>query len=190
MVLQEGGDVLYVDTETEGSGTILHLIDKEDYPEDIVENLEYVRTEGYSDLIKRIEESEDYDLLVIDTLDHKHSYVLKEVANAKRDSGADWNEYPQIYGEEKEVMRMLGEVNTNILATVDPESGSSDKPKGAQTNIQGYFTSVTELRKKGEQEWSHKIINWMGRSEWIGKKHPEFPEVIAGEFIETAGLED
>lgn len=187
-ILSAGGEVLYVDTESEGSATMLNVIEDENYPDDVVEGLDYTRTEGYSDLMESISNAEDYNLLVLDTLDHKHSYVLKEVADAKRDNGADWNEYPQIYGEEKEMMRSLGSISTNLIATLDPESGSSDKPKGAQTNIEGYFTTVVELRKQGEQEWGHKIINWLGHSEWIGKQHPKFPDPVVGEIKESEGL--
>lgn len=184
-VLDEGGSVLYADTEAEGSATMLNLIEGGGWDESIVEGMEYRRVEGYDDLMKTIGMAGDYDLFILDTLDHKHSYVLKEVADAKRDNDADWNEYPQIYGEEKEIMRSLVDVDSNIIATMDPESGSKDKPKGAQTNIRGYFTAVVEMKKSGEQEWSHKIINWLGRSDWIGKKHPELRDQMADSIMES-----
>lgn len=184
-ILGEGGTVLYADTEAEGSSTILNLIEEDGHDESIVEDLEYVSVEDYDGLLKVIEMAANYDLLILDTLDHKHSYVLKEVADAKRDGDADWNEYPQIYGEEKEIMRSLVDCKTNVIATLDDESGSRDKPKGAQTNIRGYFTAVVEMKKSGEQEWTHKIVNWLGKSDWVGKKHPELHDRMVSAIMES-----
>lgn len=181
-LLDGGKSVLYVDTEAEGSETLINLIEDGEYEESVVENLDYVRAEDYNTLTEAINKGGNYDLLVVDTLDHKHSYVLKAVAGAKRDSDADWNEYPQIYSEEKELMNLLGDPETNVIATLDPDSGKRDKPKGAQTNIRGYFSAVIELRKQGDGEWGHKIINWVGKSDWIGKAHPEFPDVVSDEI--------
>lgn len=181
-ILDNGNDVLYLDTEAEGSETIVNLIEDGDYSEDVVENLQYERVENYEDLVEAMSRAEDYDLMVLDTLDHKHSYVLKAVTDAKRDADADWNEYATIYSEEKELMNTLGDPDTNIIATLDPDSGKRDKPKGAQTNIRGYFSAVIELRKQGDGEWGHKIINWVGKSDWIGKAHPELVEGITEEI--------
>lgn len=183
-LLSEGHSVLYIDTESEGSETFVNLIEDGDYEKSIVENLEYCRADDYNALVEAINRSEDYDLMILDTIDHKHSYVLKAVTEAKRDSDADWNQYPQIYSEEKELMSALGNPDTNIIVTLDPDSGKRDKPKGAQTNIRGYFSVVVELRKQGEGEWGHKILNWVGRSDWIGKAHPEFPDVLGSEISE------
>lgn len=183
-VMESQGDVLYLDTEAEGSETMVNLIEDGDYSEDVVQNLTYERVESHSDFKDNLSRMGDYDLIVLDTLDHKHSFVLKAIADAKRDGDADWNEYPQIYGEEKELMRMVGDPESNIVATLDPNSGSDDKPKGAQTNIGGYFSAVIETRKKGDGEWGHKITNWVGKSDWIGKAHPHFPKVVADEMTE------
>jgi len=183
-LLSKGKEVLYIDTEAEGSETLINLIEDGDWEESVVEGLDYVRAENYNTLTEAISRGGEYDLMVVDTLDHKHSYVLKAVAGAKRDSDADWNEYPQIYSEEKELMSMLGDPDTNVIATLDPDSGKRDKPKGAQTNIRGYFSAVIELRKQGDGEWGHKIMNWVGKSSWIGKAHPEFPEVVADEILD------
>lgn len=183
-LLESEKEVLYIDTEAEGSETLVNLIEAGDHDEEVVEHLDYVRAEDYDTLESAIQKGGDYDLMVVDTLDHKHSYVLKAVAGAKRDSDADWNEYPQIYSEEKELMNQLGDPETNVIATLDPNSGKDDKPKGAQTNISGYFSAVIELRKQGEGEWGHKIRNWVGKSDWIGKAHPEFPAVVANEIKE------
>lgn len=183
-LLQEGKSVLYVDTEAEGSETLVRIIEENGYDKGIVEHLDYRRVENYDGYMEAVGKSSSYDLLVIDTLDHKHSYVLKAVTEAKRDADASWNEYAQIYSEEKEMMGEIGSPDTNILATLDPESGSRDKPKGAQTNIRGYFTAVIEMRKKGEGEWGHKIINWVGKSGWIGKALPDLSEVLADEILD------
>lgn len=183
-VLEAGGSVMYVDTETEGSGTILNVMRDQGHDDEVIEDLEYQRVDDYDGMKNAIERASGFDLMVFDTLDHKHSYVLKAVADAKRDNDADWNEYPQIYGEEKEVMRAMGSIGTNVVATIDPESGSDSKPKGAQTNIRGYFTAVVEMRKPAEDEWGHKVIAWMDHPEWIGKKHPKFPQPAIDEVIE------
>lgn len=181
-VLSRGGSVLYADTEAEGSETIVNIIEATDYDESIVENLTYERVGDYDGLVSVIERSSDFDLLVIDTLDHKHSFVLKAVTDAKRASDADWNEYATIYSEEKELMGAIGSPETNIVATLDPDSGKDGKPKGAQTNIRGYFGAVIQTKKSGDAEWDHKILNWVGKSDWIGKKLPNMPEVVGDEI--------
>lgn len=185
-VLDQGGKVLYVDTESEGSTTILALIDENGYDESIVDGLEYDRVESYEDMKSSINAASDYDLVVFDTLDHKHSYVLKAVTDAKTAADADWNEYPQIYSMEKEFMDDLRKLDTNLVATIDPDSGKSDKPKGAQVNVQGYFTIVVDLYRDGNS-WSHKIENWIGRSSLIGKQigNTDLYEALAQDIAGT-----
>ena len=167
----DGYDVLYADTESQGSTTLYQLVTSGDYDESHLENIDYHEVGGYSDLMELLEPSntEDYCLVVIDTLDHKHSYVLKAVTDAKRESDAEWQEYARIYSEEKEVMERIGNANTNILCTLDPESGSSDKPKGAQTNIHGYFTVVIRKIKTGDG-WASEIENFVGDTSLIGSQ--------------------
>ena len=186
-VLDEGMDVLYIDTESEGSTTILGLIEEMGYDESVVDGLEYIQAESYEDMKSSLNRAGEYDLIVFDTLDHKHSYVLKAVTDAKSSTEADWNEYPQIYSKEKEFMDDLRKIDTNLLATLDPESGKSSKPKGAQTNVQGYFSVVVDLYRDGTN-WSHKIENWIGRSEIIGKQlgNVELYEAISDETIERS----
>jgi cellulose biosynthesis protein BcsQ len=94
-VSRMGGEVLYVDTEAEGSTTMVALVeDKEtDYEPEDVENIQYVRADSYTDLMENIHAQDgrhtEFDLIIVDTLDHKHSYVLKHITDAKRDAGAD-----------------------------------------------------------------------------------------------------
>jgi hypothetical protein len=184
-VLEEGYSVLYIDTETEGATNMVTLIDKEGYDDDVVENLTYLQVSNYEGMKSSLNNAEDYDLVVFDTLDHKHSFVLKAVTDAKRDADADWNEYPQIYSEEKEFMTDISNVNTNVLATIDPESGKSSKPKGTQVNIHGYFSVVVDLYRDGDS-WSHKIDNWIGRSDLIGKElsNVDLHEALLKEVLE------
>jgi len=188
-VAEEGGRVLYVDTEAEGSSTLVALVESDDtqFTEDTVSDIEYVQAEDYSSLYDYVDNDGQYhdkfDLIVVDTLDHKHSYVLKGVTDAKHEGDADWNEYARIYGEEKNFMEQLAKPKTNILATLDPESGSMDKPKGAQTNIHGYFTIVVDLVKNGDG-WSHKIRNWVNRSDLIDKKVPSLEDAVVQEVTE------
>ena len=183
-LLEEGYDVLYCDTESEGSTTMVQLIDEGEYDEEVVDNLDYVQVDSVEEWYAQFDRSDNFDLMVIDTLDHKHSYVVKGVADARRESDADWNEYPQIYGEEKNMMERIGKPETNIIATIDPDSGKSDKPKGAQTNVRGYFTAVIQLTKSGD-EYSNKILNWVGKTDWIGKKMPDpFAENLAEQIEE------
>jgi len=181
-VLDNGGSVLYTDTEAEGSETIVNLIEDSDYDESVVSNLDYERVGSYDEMVAIFEKAGQYDLLVIDTLDHKHTFVLKAVTDAKRDGDADWNEYATIYSEEKEFMGEIGSPKTNIVATLDPDSGKDGKPKGAQTNVRGYFSAVIQTKKTGDSDWDHKILNWVGKSDWIGKKLPEMPKVVADEI--------
>lgn len=168
-LLEKGADILYIDTESEGSTTIVHFIEDGEYPKDIVENLDYIQVDDYGSFMDALESQSDYDLVVVDTLDTKHSYVLKHVTDAKTKAGADWNEYPKIYSEEKELMDKIGKPTTNILATLDPDSGKMDKPKGAQTNVHGFFNTVIDLKKTGD-DWTNKVINFVGRSDLIGVK--------------------
>jgi len=187
-VLDRGGSVLFLDTEAEGSTTLVELIDKHGYDEDIVDELEYKQVDDLATLKQQLESCSDYDLLVVDTLDHKHSYVLKSVTDAKRESDADWQEYASIYSEEKEVMELIGKPRTNIIATIDPDSGSRDKPKGAQTNIRGYFTVVLRMMRS-EEEWTHKIVNWVGHGDKIGMAHPNIVQKLSEEVMERTKVE-
>lgn len=188
-ILEAGGSVLFVDTEAEGSTTLLEIIDKKGYDDDIVDDLEYLPVDGLEQWYGAFERAGDFDLMVIDTLDHKHSYVIKAVTDAKTKGDADWNEYAQIYSKEKELMEKIGKPSTNILATIDPDSGKSDKPKGAQTNVFGYFTAVVQLVKNGD-EWSNKILNWVGNSDRIGTKAANLPENVSNSFMEYMELEE
>lgn len=188
-VCQEGGDVLYLDTEAEGSTTLVALVEDEDteFTEDTVDTLDYRQVESYEEIMAVLDKDsgiqDEFDLIVFDTLDHKHSYVLKHVTDAKRESGADWQEYASIYSEEKELMEQIGKPKANIIATIDPDSGSMDKPKGAQTNVHGYFTAVIDLTKESDG-WSHKIRNWVNKGEAIGAKHPDLDNKLTEEALE------
>lgn len=190
-VSREGGDVLFIDTEAEGSTTLVNLVESEtnDYGPEDVENIEYVQAENYDDLIEHLDPEsgrhDEYDLVILDTVDHKHSYVLKHVTDAKRDSGADWQEYASIYAEEKEVMEKIGKPRTNILCTLDPESGGMDKPKGSETNVHGYFSVVVDLMKNGD-EWGNKIRNWVGLERAIGVQADNLNEKIVEEVTERS----
>jgi hypothetical protein len=181
--LSEGATVKYVDTESEGSTTLVQLIDQLDYDEDVVEGLDYEQVGSYESFKSAILDGEDYDVTVVDTLDHKHSFVLKEVSEAKTAADADWNEYPQIYSHEKELMETVSKLQTNVIATIDPDSGKDNKPKGAQTNVMGYFNIVASLYRDGN-DWSHTIDNWVGRSDLIGGEIAsiELHEAISAEL--------
>lgn len=192
-VCHEGGEVLYIDTEAEGSTTMVSLVEDPEtrYDEDTISTLDYRQCESYEEIMGLVDKDngiqEQFDLIVVDTLDHKHSYVLKHITDAKREAGADWNEYAQIYSEEKEFMEEIGKPKANVLCTVDPDSGSMDKPKGAQTNIHGYFTAVIDLTKEGDG-WSHKIRNWVNKGDAIGAKHPNLTAKLTEEVLERSDL--
>lgn len=184
-VANEGKNVLYLDTEAEGATTLVKLVEDGEYPEEAVETLEYVQVEGYNSFVEHIDKDvqKDYDLVVIDTLDNKHSYVLKEITDSKLESEADWNQYPMIYSKEKQIMETIGQPRANIVATLDPDSGSNQKPKGAQTNIHGYFSAVIDLVKDGD-EFSHVIRNFVGHGEAIGNAHPDIEGKLVDEILE------
>lgn len=184
-VSEEGHKVKYVDTEAEGSTTIVHLVESGQYDEESVENVEYVQADSYDHLSEHISYNRqaEFDLLVVDTLDHKHTYSILKVNDDNRAVSADWNKYPDIYGYEKAIMDTLGKAKTNILCTLDPESGSMDKPKGTQTNIHGYFNIVVDLKWSGDDRVS-MIRNWIGRNDWIGKKHPDHVDAITKDILE------
>jgi len=181
----QGGRVLYVDTEAEGSTTMVNLIEGGKFDEEDLENLEYVQVGSYEELTGALEEEtqEDYDLVVVDTLDHKHTFTLRHVTDEQNAADADWNEYPRIYSAEKQIMESIGKPKANIVATLDPESGKMDKPKGTQTNIHGYFGTVVDLRK-AEDGWSHTIRNWVGKQKAIGNKVADLDDVLTRDIME------
>lgn len=184
-VSRNGGKVLYLDTEAEGSTTMVSLVENGEFEESDVENLTYKRIESYDNLMEQISEDnqEKHDLIVVDTLDSKHTFALEKVTNSKMASNADWNQYPAIYSREKQVMETLGKPKCNILCTLDPDSGKMDKPKGAQTNIHGFFTVVMDMTKNGDS-WGNVTRNFVGRGDWIGKKVPDVDEVLADEVLQ------
>lgn len=182
-LLRQGADVLYVDTESEGANTIVKIVESGDYDENVVENLEYVQVSTYDALTQALERQSEVDVMVVDTLDHKHTFAIKGVTDAKRESDADWNQYPQIYSAEKQIMEMLGKPDCNIIATVDPDSGSMDKPKGAQTNVHGYFSIVVDLKKSGD-EWTNQVNNWVGRGDAIGANVENLVSALTGEIAD------
>lgn len=188
-VLEKGGDVKYIDTESEGSSTLVNLIEERGIDHSITENLEYKQVNSYEEFTEEIEDQEPWDLVVIDTLDHKHSFALKGVTDAKMESDADWNEYAQIYSAEKEIMEKLGKPDTNIIATLDPDSGKMDKPKGAQTNVHGYFSIVVDLNKSGD-EWTNKIANWVGKGRYIGASADNLEDAVSNEILTRTEVED
>lgn len=187
-VLDSGGSVLYIDTETQGSKTLVKVVE-EGYHNDVVEDLDYRRASDLDSLMPAIDEAEDYDMVVVDTLDHKHGFVIEAVTEAKSNPEADWNEYPVIYSKEKEVMQALENSKTSVVATLDPESGSSEKPKGAQTNVRGYFDVVFRL-VRNDAEWGNSCLNWVGQGDRIGKTAGDLPGRIVEELADYGVLED
>lgn len=180
-----GGDVLYIDTEAEGSTTIVQLVESGEYEEEDVEGIEYRQADSYDSLMRLIsdEKQQDYDLVVVDTLDHKHSYAINQVVDDPKHESPDWNMYPNIYSLEKNIMETLGKAKTNIIATIDPESGSADKPKGCQTNVIGYFSIAIDIKQGGEGR-VYQVRNWVGKDNWIGKSQPKLKEVLVKEIQE------
>ena len=166
-----GLKVKYVDTESDGSMSLVNLIERGDYKREAVRNIEYIVVDNYDELVSNISKdsgSQDkFDLIIVDTLDHKHTFALRKVTDAKVKSDADWNEYPMIYSTEKQIMEIISKPDTNFVATLDPESGSMDKPKGAQANILGFFSVVVRLQKDSDT-YAGTIENWIGRDDVIG----------------------
>lgn len=179
-VLRGGNEVLVVDTESEFSTTLVDMVETGKFERGVVGNLEYVQAGTYDELSESVNRGDGFDLLVVDTLDHKHSYTLKKVTDARTKADADWNQYPSIYSNEKDLMEKIGKADCNVLCTLDPESGSMDKPKGAQTNIHGYFTVVVDMMRTGD-EWSNKVRNWVNKSNAIGKEVDNLVEALGDE---------
>lgn len=183
-----------MDTEQEGSTTMVNLIesDSTDFEKGDVGNIEYVPVSSFDEYMSYIDPEEGYhdefDLIVVDPIDHKHTYALRKVVEQQEAQSADWNEYSRIYDAEKSMMEKLQKPKTNILATIDPESGKVDKPKGAQTNVVGYFGLVVDLTKDGEG-WGNKVRNYVGRSNAIGNKIGNLTDHITDEVIERSDVE-
>jgi SpoVK/Ycf46/Vps4 family AAA+-type ATPase len=190
----QGVPVKYVDTESEGSSTMVELVERGKYEESAVNNIEYVVVDDYDEFVNEIDEEQgvhdEYGLIVIDSLDHKHSFALKKVTDAKMKSEADWNEYPAIYSTEKQIMEIISKPQTNILATLDPNSGSENKPKGAQTNIKGYFSIVIEL-ERGDNMYAGTIENWIGREDILLTTHEttDIVDKLTNEIRESVEVE-
>lgn len=184
-VLSEGHNVKYIDLESEGRETLVRLVENGDYDKEVVQGLDYVTVDGYESFKSEMLDGEDYDLLVVDPMDHKHTMVLEYVTDAKTKADADWNEYPQIYSGEKQIMETISDMETNVLCTLDPDSGKDDKPKGSQTNIHGYYSIVVDLYRSGD-EWQHKVFNWIGRSDLIGGEmgNVDLHEALSKEVLE------
>lgn len=190
-VSKEGGDVLYIDNESEAPMTMVSLIEGGDYEKEHVDNIEYVQVDesergetNYDTMMQLLskESQSNYDLIVVDPLDHKHTYALKKVVDSELASDADWNQYPAIYSREKQVMELISKPHANIVATLDPKSGKSGKPKGAQTNIKGYFNIVLDLTRDGD-EWGNIIRNFVGRGEVIGKQDSSYEQNLSKKLI-------
>jgi hypothetical protein len=179
MLSKAGYDVLYADTEQEGSTTIVELVEEGSFSEEDVSGIEYRQVESFDDLMGYLDydNQRGYDLIIVDTLDHKHTFAVRKVTSDRKPD-ADWNQYPKIYDTEKRIMEKIGKPKTNVLCTLDPQSGSMDKPKGAQTNVHGYFTAVFDLNKSGD-EWSNIVRNFVGRSDAIGKTVADLPNNLA-----------
>lgn len=190
-VSSSGGKVLYLDTEQEGSTTMVNLVESDgtDFDESDVENIEYVLVSSFDEYMDYIDPEngyhDEFDLIVVDPLDHKHTYALRKVVEQQEAQSADWNEYARIYDVEKSMMEKLQKPKTNILGTIDPESGKSDKPKGAQVNIVGYFGVVFDLYRDGEG-WGNKVRNYVGKSDVIGNEVGNMVEHITEEVIERS----
>lgn len=166
-----GHDVLYVDTETEGAETIATMVEAGEHTEDEIENIDYQQATNYDEFMDLIveENHKDYDLMIVDTLDHKSTYAQMEEADAQKASDVEWSEWFGVYETEKDIMETLNKPRTNIIATLDPQSGSMDKEKGVQTNIHGYFNVVVELKKHGD-EYTNRVRNFVGRGDVIGNE--------------------
>jgi hypothetical protein len=186
---RDGISVLYVDTESEASTTMVKFIEDGEYEESDLQNVTYKQVSDYDSLVDHIgdDAQEEYDVIIVDTLDHKHTFALEKVTGEKRKANADWNQYPQIYSREKEIMEALSKPSCNIIATLDPDSGKVDKPKGAQTNIHGYFNIVIKLIKDGDS-WGNKTRNYVGWSDAIGKKIPDLDEQLTDEIRDRVSL--
>ncbi len=184
-VLDSGYEVKYIDLESEGRDTIVKLVEDGEYEEEVVSGLDYVQPDDYEDFESELSRGSNFDLVVIDPMDHKHTMVLKHVSDAKTKADADWNEYPQIYSGEKQIMESISNMDTNVLCTLDPDSGKEDKPKGAQTNIHGYYSIVVDLYRGGD-EWQHKVFNWIGRPDLIGGSinNVELHEALSEAFMD------
>lgn len=183
-----GFKVLYVDTEAEGATTMTNLIESGEYSEGVLENIEYERVSSLEELYSVTERSvqRKYDLIIIDTLDHKSTFSKQEVKDDDRAADPDWNQYAEVYAHETNVMERVNKPVTNVLATLDPDSGSMKKDKGVQTNIHGYFSIVVSLNKSGD-EYTNKVVNWVGKDDYTGKSIANLHEGLAKEFMERAG---
>lgn len=197
-VAKEGGRVKYIDTEDEGSETIVDMVDSGWYDSDLEGEIEYTRVTGAKEFFDEFPEEDqcDWDLVVVDTLDHKHTYALRVVTDERKKSDVNWNQFPAIYDAEKSFMQAVGQPDTHIVASIDPESGKSDKPKGTQVNVDGYFDIVVRLQRGDNVDWEGVVENFVGDldNNYIGKKasgdnlRDFVRQEVAGRVIERSDL--
>lgn len=169
LVAKEGYNVLYVDTETEGAETIVSLVESDVYSEDDVENLDYHQANEYDEFMSLIEDENqhNYALMIVDTLDHKESFAQLHEKDTQLGSEIEWSEWFGVRETEKKVMETLNKPSCNVIATIDPESGSMEKQKGVQTNVHGYFNVVVDM-KRHNGEYTNVVSNFVGRDGVIG----------------------
>jgi len=180
----DGCDVLYIDTEAGAPNTMIRMVEDGEFDEDDLENIEHEQCESYDDLISLVERDtqREYDLVVVDTLDDKHTWAMEEVVGKMATGGDDFGIYPQIYDREKKIMESIRRPRTNVLASIDPDSGKMDKPKDCQVNVHGRFTVVVDLSKDGNS-YGNVVRNWVANGSAVGKSIPELDEVLADKIM-------
>lgn len=184
---KEGLDVMYADTESEGAMTLLKLVETGGYKEGDIRNIHYEQTWSYEDVMGVLSTSNQkrYDVIVLDTLDHKHTYAINSYVEEASDtrSDVDWSEWTAIHDLEKQMMEKISKPKTNIIATIDPDSGKMEKPKGVQTNVHGYFNLVVDMMKNGDDDWSHIVRNYVCGERYIGKTTPNVVDLLKKEIV-------
>lgn len=186
--LRAGMEVCVGDLEDSVVKTIVNIIESNDVDKEVVGNLEMVEVESFDDLIELTERGQEFDLVVFDPLDHKHSLAAEHSLDVKTEADIEWNEYHLVYSWEKEVMKRINKMECNVITTIDPESGSSDKDKGVQANIHGYHDIVISLILNGD-EHTNKVRKWLGKEDISGSPVGNLTEGLSKQIIQRTDKE-
>jgi len=134
------------------------------------------------------------DAVLIDTLNHKHVLARHHIKDEIQKSGEikvgsgmvkltdpdswtlDWEHYNQVYELETRFMEQLMHCGSHIIATLDPNLGKSNKQKGEQNSVDGYFSLIIDTSIEGK-DYRGLILKNRGKRANVNVKNPYYSVV-------------
>jgi len=129
------------------------------------------------------------DVVLIDTLNHKHVLARHHIKDEIQKAGTvkvgkemvkltdpdswtlDWEHYNQVYELETRFMEQLMHCGSHVIATLDPNLGKSNKQKGEQNAVDGYFSLIVDTHMEGK-EYRGLIAKNRGKRANVDVKNP------------------